>query len=166
MYNNNLPGLSRWSVAMVVTGGEIKELLGEHEGIRTHLRFLVKSRENLDTEDFRTKERLWAYRCGLYDFRDVIQFHIELDEHVFQSLPDDTSFKDSQKAHGEIQRVINELIQLADSAVIERLGPEELQIYTEKIGLAFGKTRDLIEAHIAVENTMLEEALKNLEAAV
>jgi hypothetical protein len=151
---------------MVVNGGEIKELLGEHEGIRTHLRFLVKSRENLATEDFHAKERLWAYRCGLYDFRDAIQFHIEVDERIFQALPGDISFKDSKEAHREIQRVVNDLIQLADSAVIERLGTQELQIYTEKIGLAFGKTRDLIEAHIAVENAILQEALKKLEAAV
>jgi hypothetical protein len=151
---------------MVVTSGEIKELLGEHEGIKTHLRFLVKSRENLEAEDYRAKERLWAYRCGLYDFRDAIQFHIELDERIFQALSGDTSSEESQKEHVQIQRVVDELIRLADSAVIERLEPEELQIYTEKIGLAFAKTRDLIEAHIAVENAILERALKKLEAAV
>jgi hypothetical protein len=165
MYNI-LPGLSRWSVTMVVTGGEIKELLGEHEGIRTHLRFLVKSRENLEIEDSRTRERLWAYRCGLYDFRDAIQFHIEIDEHIFQSLPVDVSLKDTKEEHREIQSVVNELIELADSAVIEKLGSEELQCYTEKIGLAFSKTRELIETHIALENAILEESLKKLEAAV
>jgi hypothetical protein len=151
---------------MVVTGGEIKELLGEHEGIRTHIRFLVKSRENLAIEDTQARERLWAYRCGLYDFRDAIQFHIELDERIFRALPVDVSAKDTEEEHQEIQRVVSELIDLADSAVIEKLGPEELQIFTEKIWLAFSKTRDLIEAHIAVENAILEEALKKLEAAV
>lgn len=151
---------------MGVTGGEIKELLGEHEGIRTHLRFLVKSRENLVTEDIRAKERLWAYRCGLYDFRDAIQFHIEIDERIFKALPGNISLNYSMEEHREIQRVVNELIKLADSAAIERLGLEELHRYTEKIGLAFNKTHDLIEAHIAVENAILQEALKKLEAAV
>jgi hypothetical protein len=151
---------------MVVTGGDIKELLGEHEGIRTHLRFLVKSRENLAIEDIHARERLWAYRCGLYDFRDAVQFHIELDERIFQALPGGISLINSAEEHREIQMVIDELIRFADSAVIERLGPEELQQYTVKIGLAFCKTHDLIEAHIARENAVLEAALKKLEAVV
>ena len=151
---------------MVVTGGEIKELLGEHEGIRSHLRFLLKSCVNLAIQDIRTKERLCAYRCGLYDFRDAIQFHIELDERVFQTFSVDFSTKVPVEEHREILRVINELILLADSAVIERLGLEELQLFTEKIGLAFSKIYDLIEAHIAVENAILKEALNKLIASV
>jgi hypothetical protein len=151
---------------MTVTGGEIRDLLGEHRGIGYQLNFLLKSRDKLATQDMRAKERLWAYRCGLYDFRDAIQFHIELDERILQAFLDDTPLKNSREEHREIQKVIDELIQLADSAVIESIEPEELQHYAEKIGLAFNKTRDLIAAHIAAENALLQEALITLETAV
>jgi hypothetical protein len=151
---------------MVVTGGEIRDLLGEHEGIRSQLNFLVKSQEKLSTQGIKVKERLWAYRCGLYDFQDIIRFHIEVDERIFQALFGDSSPKNSREEHREIQQVINELIEAADSAAIEKLGPEELQCYAEKIGLAFDKTRDLIEAHIAVENAILQKALEKLETTV
>jgi hypothetical protein len=151
---------------MVVTGGEIRDLLGEHEGIRSQLNFLVKSQEKLSTQDIKTKERLWAYRCGLYDFQDIIRFHIEVDERIFQALFGDSSPKKSREEHREIQKVINELIDAADSVVIEKLGTGELLRYTEKIGLAFSKTRDLIEAHIAVENAILQKALEKLETTV
>jgi len=147
---------------MGVTGGEIRELLGEHEGIRAHMRFLIRSRENLATRDVQAKERIWAYRCGLYDFKDAIQFHIEVDERIFKALPGDASLKDPTEEHQEIQKVINELIELADSAVIDRLGEEKLDQYTEKIRLAFNKIHDLIEAHITIENAILEEALKKI----
>jgi hypothetical protein len=147
-------------------GGEIRDLLGEHQGISYQLNFLLKSRDKLATEDTSAKERLWAYRCGLYDFRDAIQFHIELDERIMQAFLDDISLKSSKEEHREIHKVIDELIRLADSAVIETLEPEELHNYAEKIGLAFGKTCDLIEAHMAAENAVLQETLKKLEAAV
>ena len=151
---------------MGMTCGDIRELLGEHEGIRSHLRFLVKSRENLDTKDYRARERLWAYRYGLYDFRDAIQFHIEVDERIFKAIPADISPVNSNEEHRTIQTVIDDLIRLADSAVIDKLNPEELHRYAEKIGLAFNKISELIEAHIARENAILQEALKKLEATV
>ncbi len=151
---------------MSVTCGEIRELLGEHEGIRYQLRFLVKSRENLAAKDHQARERLWAYRYGLYDFRDAIQSHIEVDERIFKAIPADISTVDSNKEHRTIQAVIDELIRLADSSIFDKLGPEELYWYAEKIGLAFNKIRELIEAHIARENAVLHETLKKLETTV
>lgn len=147
---------------MVVTGGAIKELMGEHEGIRAQMKFLVKSRENLIIQDVQVKERIWCYRCGLYDFRDAIQYHLEVDEHIFKSLPGNVSTTDPTEEHEEIQRIINAFIELADSAVIDRLGQEELDQYTQKIGVALNKINELIEAHIAKENAILETALKNI----
>jgi hypothetical protein len=147
---------------MGITGGEIKELMGEHEGIRAHMRFLVKSRENLVTQDIQVKERIWSYRCGLYDFRDAVQYHLEVDERIFKSLPGNVSLMDPTEEHEEMQRVINDFIKLADSAVIDRLGQEELNQYTQKIGVAFNKIHELIEVHIAKENAILKEALKNI----
>lgn len=147
---------------MGVTGGEIRKLIGEHEGIRAHMKFLVKSRGNLATQDVQVKERLWSYRCGLYDFRDAIQYHLELDECIFKSLPGDVSFKDPTEEHGEIQKVIKDLIELAESATIDRLGPEELKQFVQKIGAAFNKIHELIEVHITKENGILEEALKHI----
>ncbi len=147
---------------MGVTGGEIKELMGEHDGIRAHMKFLVKSRENMATQDVQVKERIWSYRCGLYDFRDAIRYHLETDERLYKSLLGDVSFMDPMEEHEEIQRVINDFIELVDSAVIDRLGQEELNQYTQKIGVAFNKIHELIEAHIIKENIILEQALKKI----
>jgi hypothetical protein len=147
---------------MSVNVGEIKGLMGEHEGLRAHMRFLIKSRERMMTQDIQVKERIWSYRCGLYDFRDAVRYHLEVDERIFKSLPSSVSLKEPSKEHDEIQRVINELIALAESTVIDKLGQEDLYQFALKIGLAFSKIYELIDAHINKENAILDEALKNV----
>jgi translation initiation factor 2B subunit (eIF-2B alpha/beta/delta family) len=147
---------------MGVKGGEIRQLMGVHEGIRAHLKFLVKSRENLATQDVPIKERIFSYRCGLYDFRDAIRHHCELDERIFKALPSSVSLANTTEEHREIQKVLNDFIELVDSAVIDRLEQEELDQFTQKIRVAFNKIHELIEAHITKENAILKEALEKI----
>jgi hypothetical protein len=151
---------------MSVGSGEIRELLGEHEGIRTQMRFLARSQENLVIRDIRAKERIWAYLCSLHDFHDAIQFHIEVDERIFRALPVGVSLRDMEEKHETIKKLIGELIGLVDSDVVDRLGEVELDRYTKKIGLAFNKICDIVETHIMLENAMLEEALKKISTSV
>jgi hypothetical protein len=147
---------------MSITVGDIRELLGEHEGIRAQMRFLARSQKNLSFEDALAKEKIWAYHCGLHDFKEAMQFHIDIDDRIFQSLPQDISLKGPEEEHGEIQKLLNELTELADSTIIDRLDTQELSEYTEKIGLAFSKICELVEVHTRTEDRMLEKALEKL----
>jgi len=144
------------------TGGEIKRLLGEHEGLRAHMKSLIKSRGYLAPQELQVKQRLWNYRYGLYDFKDAIKYHQELDERIFKSLPVDISPKNPIEEHAEIQKVIDEAIVLSESATIDRLDQEELNEFSLKIGVAFNKIYELIEMHIIEENAILEKALKHI----
>jgi hypothetical protein len=149
---------------MNVKAGDIRESLGEHEAIRAHMRFLARSQKNLSIQDIQAKEKIWAYRCGLHDFKDEIQFHIEVDQRIFRALPADISLTETEEEHGEILTLINELIELADSAIIDKLSMEELDEYTKKIGLAVNKIFDLVEIHLTIENDILEKALDKIKA--
>jgi hypothetical protein len=150
---------------MSVTCVEIKELMGEHEGIRAHMKFLMRSRENMVAKDARVKEQIWSYRCGLYDFRDAMRNHQELDERIFQSLPGNVSPGELAEDHHEIQKIIDDLIALtenAESVVTDRFDQAKLYPLAQKIGLAFNKIYELIEAHINKENAILDAALKQI----
>ena len=151
---------------MSVTAGDIRELLGEHEAIRAHMKFLARSHKSLSVQDIQAKEKIWAYRCGLHDFKDEIQFHIQVDRRILNALPGDVSPEEPEEEHGEILKLINELIALADSTVIDKLSTEELSEYTKKIGLAINKIFDLVEIHIATENEILERALSRIQTVV
>jgi hemerythrin-like domain-containing protein len=149
---------------MNVRAGDIRELMGEHEGIRAHMRFLAKSQNNLSVQDIQAKQKIWAYRCGLHDFKDEIQFHIEIDERIFHALPEGVSIQSPVEEHREILKLINELINLADNAIIDRLSFEELGEYTVKISLAVDKIFHLVEIHLKTENEILEKALSKIQA--
>jgi hemerythrin-like domain-containing protein len=149
---------------MSVKAGDIRELLGEHEGIRAHMKFLAKSQKDLLSQDIQAKEKIWAYRCGLHDFKDAIQFHIETDKRIFKSFSGEILFKEPTEEHEEIQKLLDELIELADNTAIDKLDTQELNEYTGKIGLAVNKIFDLVEVHIATENKVLEQALNGMYA--
>jgi hypothetical protein len=147
---------------MVIFNGEIKKLMDEHEGIREHMKFLVKSRGNLMIQDIHLKERIRNYCCILYDFRDAVRYHLELDEFILKSLSGNVSLKDLTEQHEEIRRVINDLIAFTESGVIDGLVQENVNQFNFKIGTAVNKICSLIETHIAQENTILEGGLKHI----
>jgi len=147
---------------MSITVGDIRELLGEHEGIRAHMRFLTRSQKEFLTRDIQAKEKIWAYRFGLHDFKEEIQLHIEVDKRIFSALAEDISINAPVEEHEEILNLFNELIELADSAAIDRFSEQELSEYSEKIGSAVNKICDLVEIHIITENKILEKALEKL----
>jgi hypothetical protein len=145
------------------TGREaMKELIGEHEAIIAYMQSLTKSAEDLVARPGNANERIWNYRQRLYDFKDAIWYHLEIDERILKSLLGDTYLEDPIEEHQEIQRLVNDMILLADNAVIENLGQEELGLYCESLGNAFEKICKLIELHIAKENAILERVQKAL----
>jgi hypothetical protein len=141
---------------------EMKELIGEHEAIMAYMQSLTKSAENLAAYPEPVKERIWNYRYRLYDFKDAIWYHLEIDERVFQSLFGDAYLEDPTEEHKEIQRLVNDMILMADNAVIEKFNQDELNQYCLKLGEAFNKICKLIELHIFRENAILERVQKAL----
>ncbi len=135
---------------------EMKELIGEHEAIIAHMQSLTKSAENLAAQPAPAKERIWNYRYRLYDFKDAIWYHLEIDERVFKSLLGDAYPEAPVEEHQEIQQLVNDMIMLADNAVIEKLEQAQLSEYCARLGTAFDRICKLIELHIAKENAILQ----------
>ena len=135
---------------------ETRGLLGEHEIIRAHVNFLTNSLRNLDTRSGQVKERMRNYRSGLYDLRDGVKRHIELDERILRVLPDSLPIKETFKEHQEIQKLLDDAIQLADRAAEGEHTPEELSRYASQINEAFSLTRRIIEEHISREDEILK----------
>ncbi len=141
---------------MNATKEAMKELIGEHEAIMAYMQSLTRSAQNLIASPANVNEKISNYRCRLYDFRDAIWRHLEIDERIFRSVLGDSFAEDPVEEHQEIQRLVNDMISLADNAVIEKLGNEELNLYCASLANAFGKICNLIELHMAKENTILE----------
>jgi hypothetical protein len=147
---------------MKTTREALRELIGEHEAIMAYMQSLMKSAENLAVSPANAKDRIWNYRCRLYDFKDAIWYHLEIDERIFKSLLGDAFLEDPIEEHQEIQRLVNDMILLADNAVIENLGQKELNLYCDSLANAFKKICQLIELHISKENTILERVQQAL----
>ena len=135
---------------------EIAGLMGEHGAIRAHMKFLIDSLNSLAAPSSQVKDRIWSYRLGLYDFRDGIRLHIDLDERIFKALSGSASVAETMKEHGEIQKQVDEAIRLADHAVNNKLGQEALNQQASKIKEVFNRICELIEAHTAREDRLLK----------
>jgi hypothetical protein len=143
---------------------DMKELMGEHEAILAYMKYLTKSAEKLAGQKAPAKERLWNYCCALYDFKDAVWYHLEIDERVFKSVLAESYPEETNQEHEEIQRLVNDMIALADNAAIEKLGQEELNQYCGKLGKAFDRICKLIELHIARENAILQRVQQALNS--
>jgi hypothetical protein len=147
----------------VTTREAMKELIGEHEAIIAYMQSMTSSARKLAVHPAGIQERLWNYRHRLYDFKDAIWYHLEIDERVFRSILGEAS-ADPIEEHREIQRLVNEMIMLADNTIIERMAQAEVEQYCQKLEAAFNIICRLIELHISKENTILarvQAALNN-----
>jgi hypothetical protein len=163
VYNMKSEGVvSRRRAAMSTMSKEMKELIGEHEAILVHMGALTRTADTLITQPARARERVWDYRQRLYDFKDAIWYHLDVDERIFKTLFGDAFLEDPTEEHQEIQRLVNDMIAIADNTNVEKLEPEELNQFCDKLGAAFKKVCKLIEVHIARENAILERVQKAL----
>jgi hemerythrin-like domain-containing protein len=146
---------------MAATENEMAGLLGEHEVIRAHVKFLTNSLNSLATQSSQIKDRVSIYRYGLYDLRDGVRRHIELDERIFEAFLGITSMEETIREHDEIRKQVDEAIRLADHATESNLGQEDLNQCALNIIKVFNQTRELIEAHMAKEDRLLKRAQKD-----
>ena len=145
----------------MVTDKEMADLIQHHRAIEAHMTFLTKSLKNLtrksqgEGKSVQLKEKITLYRWSLYDFREAISRHIELDERIFQGLQNSASSAELTTEHGEIKKRIDDIIQQAENAVYNRLSREELK---QSANAMTGTVKDvckICEAHIAKEDALL-----------
>jgi hypothetical protein len=134
---------------------EMSRLLEDHQAIRAHMKFLADSLNKLAAQPVHVRERIWCYRQGLYDFRDAIAMHVELDEHIFSELRDRNSEVKTEKEHREIRALLEQAVQLASSAIEDERLQEELGSNAQRLQRAFERVYRMIEEHIAREDRML-----------
>ncbi len=146
---------------MESTDKERERLLREHEGIRAHMKFIAKNLGNLARQKIQIRERIWIYRWGLWDFRDAVQRHIELDERIFREFKDNALVEETMNEHDEIKKMVDDAIALANNAVEKELGREDLTQSALNIRKIFNRIRKLIEKHTAQEDIFLEPARKS-----
>jgi hypothetical protein len=147
---------------MAATEHEMTGLIREHEAIRAQMKFLADSLNSLATQSIQVKDRIRGYRWALYDLRDGIRRHIELDKRIFETLLGSTSMEDLTEEHKEIQKQIDGAVWLVDSAVADELVQEELNQRASNIREAVNGICGLIEAHTAKEDRLLRLMQKDL----
>ncbi|HTY81590.1 MAG TPA: hypothetical protein VMB24_02300 [Dehalococcoidales bacterium] len=146
---------------MIAASKEMKQLVGEHEALMAYMKTLTRSAENL-VGPSGAKERLWNYRYCLHDFQDAIAYHLDIDDRVFRAILGSNYLEDSAEEHREIRQLLNDTVIMADCAVIDTLGQDEMTAFCDRLGQAFKKIVKLLEVHIARENAILERVQQSL----
>jgi hemerythrin-like domain-containing protein len=151
---------------MVATKKEIWNLLRQHEAIRAHMKFLTRALKKLTAQSHQgtaaeLKDRITLYRWSLYDFREAIRRHIEMDNRIFNMLLSEGMSAEMDRGHAEISQQLDEVITLAENAVYRELSRQELNKSAADIKKAVTVLCDTCQAHIALEDGILEPALKS-----
>ncbi len=146
---------------MAATKQEIAELMWQHKAIGKHMEFLTKSLSGLATQSSRgtaqsaqLKDQITLYRWSLYDFREAIRRHIDLDESILEALPG-TSVEATMGEHETIQKQLDNVIRLAENAVYNKLRRDELNKCALDIRDAVNGICRAIGAHMAKEDRLL-----------
>jgi hypothetical protein len=143
---------------------EIRNLVQQHQSTQAHLKFLIHSVGRLDPQLCREManatsimNRIALYRWSLYDFKEAIQRHDELDKRIFEGR---RSLAGILKEHQGILEQISSAIVVAESAVHNTMSREELNVYLVKTTLAVNKICQTIELHLAREDELVRQHQK------
>ena len=148
---------------MGASRNEVNKLMWEHKAISAHMKFLTDSLRKMTVpssqgtaQSDRLQEQIRLYRWSLYDFREAIRRHIDLDERIFAMLLGRTSVEDIMGEHETIQKQLDNAISLAENAVYNKLRREELNKCASDITGAVSKICESIGAHMAKEDRLLK----------
>ncbi len=142
---------------MTVAEKERTRLLENQAGIKNHIKSIIKSLDRFDVTSALLKDNLWCYRQRLYDFRDAIQVHLELDDIVFGHTPRRSASlikKDREKLLNLVMRAI----QLTDTVVESNLSPGDTARFAKNIREISGMIYRVIDIHATIEDKMLGQA--------
>jgi hypothetical protein len=143
------------------------DLTWEHQAIRKQMKFLTNSWGDLASQSSqgiaksnKLKDQITIYRWSLYDFREAVRRHIDVDERLFENLPSSTSSEELPGEHEIIQKLLDKAISLAEDAVYNKLSEEDLNKCASDIKKAVDRISELISAHTAKEDMLLKQAQK------
>ena len=143
---------------MLAAEKEKTRLLEDRTGIKNHMKSLLKSIDTLDVNSALLKDNLWCYRQRLYDFRDAIQVHLELDDIVLSHLPQRGPASRITRDREKLLRLVMRAIQLTDTVVDCHLSPAETARFARNIREISGMIYRVIEIHSTVEDKLLDRA--------
>jgi len=142
-----------------------KDVTWEHDAIRKQIIFLTKSLDSLAAKSDQgimkinqLKEQITLYRWPLYDFREAVKRHMDVDEHVFRDYQGTAPLEDLDKEHEVIRKQLDKAITLAEKAGYSSLSEEELRKWGSDIKKTVDKVCKLIRAHTAKEDKILEQS--------
>jgi len=94
-------------------------------------------------------EQITLYRWSLYDFREAIRRHIDLDERIFKNTSWQHFGCRPKGEHETIREQLDKAISFAENAVYNKLSNEELNKCASDIVEAVDKICKSIRAHVA-----------------
>jgi starch phosphorylase len=138
----------------------MEDLTWEHETIRKHIKFLTEKLSGFAAEPAQLKDQITLYRWSLYDFREAIRRHIEVDERLFENLMESTPVEDLIEEHETIRKQLDKAISLAENAVYNKLSQEELNKCASGIRQTVSTICESIGVHTAKEDRILKQVRK------
>jgi glycogen phosphorylase len=155
---------STQSMKAMATNLDPADLIEEHQAIGEHIKFLTNSLNGIDkplsqekSQSTQPKDQIRLYRWSLYDFREAIKRHIDLDERIFRMLDGSTSIETIIEEHKTIQKQLEGAISLAENAVYNKLSQEEQNKCASEIKESVDKICQSIGAHMVEENKQLKQ---------
>jgi hypothetical protein len=146
---------------MINSDIETNSLIQQRQSTQAHMKFLVNSVGRLDPQSCREiadstslRNRIALYRWSLYDFKEAIQRHNELDKKIFTgSIPIEGTIKEHQAI---LEQILSAIV-LAENAVNNKTSREELNVYLVKITIAVNQICETIELHMTKEDELVRQ---------
>ena len=142
---------------MLVAEKEKTRLLENRAGIKNHMKSILKSLNSVDITSALLKDNLWCYRQRLYDFRDAIQVHLELDDIVLNRITRGRSTSRIMKEREKLLGLVMRAIELTNTVVESDLSPAETARFAKSIREISGMIYRVIEMHESVEDKLLSQ---------
>jgi hypothetical protein len=134
----------------------------EHEAIRAQMQFLGRKFADLTTTLTgpsatmeKVREVMSGYRLALYDLRDGLEHHCEVDEQAFVKIPDEMSVRGLKREHSSYRKQIDDAILLAESGDERSMTVEQLAELSRRIDELMSGTAASIIDHLNRENLLL-----------
>jgi hypothetical protein len=146
---------------MTTSDSEISNLVQQHQAVQAHMKFLINAVSRLYSQSVQEmpdstslKNRITLYRWSLYDFKEAIQRHIELDKRIFLG---GRSTEGILREHQGILEQINNAIELAENAADNKTSREALNVYLIKIIMAVNTICETIGLHMTKEDELVRQ---------
>ena len=146
---------------MTISDIKLINISQQHQAIHAQMKYLIKalpllSKQPCQIMGYSTnlKDQMARYRWSLYDFKEAVRNHSELDERIFRNSRFN---KEISKEHQEIREQIDTAVSLSEDATNNKLAHEDLINYSEKINMLVKEIWKTMEQHMAKEDNLLKQ---------